>query len=142
MRRLSLPLAALLALAALGSDDPKGYDGAAAQGAVFGEWSRVGLRIDGRETGVRNWVLTIRERTYAGRVGGGTETGTCRVEGAASERLELVRTGGDVCFSSGQFLFRVEGDTLTLAYYNGAEKRPESFDAKDLHVSTFKRVRK
>lgn len=54
----------------------------------------------------------------------------------------MVRTGGGACNSSGHFLFRVNGDTLKLSYYNGAARKPETFGGKDMAVSTFKRVRK
>jgi hypothetical protein len=57
-------------------------------------------------------------------------------------RLDLVSASGKETCSSGKSLFRLEGDTLQLAYYSGGKERPASFDGKRVVVSSFKREKK
>jgi hypothetical protein len=140
MRRLLPLFAVLLVGPLLGSDSPREYENSAVIGdPLAGEWTRVGLVLDGGDLGAPRWVITFRDGKYTGHTGGAAETGNYQVNGW---RLDMVRTGNVVCNSSGHFLFRVEGDTLTLAYHNGAAKRPETFGGKGMAISTFKRVRK
>jgi hypothetical protein len=142
MRRL-LPLFAVLFVGLLlGSDSPREYEDSAVSGdPLAGEWTRVKLVLAGDDLGAPPWFITFRDGKYSARLadGGAAETGTYTVNGG---RLDMVRTGGIVCNSSGHFLFRVDGDTLQLSYYNGATRRPETFGGKDMALSTFKRVRK
>ncbi len=140
MRRLLPLFAVVLVGPLLGSDSPRDYENAAVTGdPLAGEWTRVGLVLAGADLGAPHWVITFRDGKYTGNTGGAPETGTYTVNGG---RLDMVRTGGAACNSSGHFLFHVDGDTLKLSYYNGAAKRPETFGAADMAVSTFKRVRK
>jgi hypothetical protein len=140
MRRL-LPLVAVLLVGLLlGSDSPREFENAAVTGdPLAGEWTRVGLVLDGADLGAPRWVFTFRGGKYTAHIGGAPETGYYTVNGW---RLQTVRTGGVACYSSGHFLFRVEGDTLTFAYHNGAAKRPDTFGGPGMAISTFKRVKK
>jgi hypothetical protein len=142
MRRLLPLFAVLLVGPLLGADSPRDCENSAVTGdPLAGEWTRVKLVLAGDDLGAPPWVFIFRDGKYSANVGGGGvgETGTYTVNG---ERLDLVRTSSTACNSSGHFLFRVNGDTLKLSYYNGAAQRPEIFDGKDMALSTFKRVRK
>jgi hypothetical protein len=136
MNRFLLIAAVLLALPLLGSDSPKEYDDSAIlEDACLGEWTRVTLRINGDEHALNDgWTITIRRDSFSESVG--THTGPCRIEHGSPNRLTLTPP------KVGQFLFRVEGETLILGYYNGAVGRPNGWEDPTIHVSTFKRVRK
>ena len=125
----------------LGSDSPRGYDSAIIRtDDLSGEWTRVDLVLDGNNLGAPRWVITFHDGKYSANVGGGAaEIGTYRNENG---RLEMVQTGGVKCYTEGQFLYRIEGNTLKLSYHNGATKRPETFGGPGMAVSTFKRVQK
>src|SRR5947207_2401818 len=112
----------------LASDSPREYEDATVSGdQVYGVWKRSGLILDGNDLGAPDWVITLRDGKYSGQVGGSVETGTYRITGSGgTRRLEMVRTSDRSSNTQGQFLFRVEGDTLTMAYHNGAAARPET----------------
>jgi hypothetical protein len=139
MKKSLLLLCVLLPLL-LGSDLPRGYDSAIIRADdLSGEWTRVDLVLDGNNLGAPRWVITFTDGKYSAHTGGDAETGTYRNE---KGRLELVRTGGFSCNTAGQFLYRIEDNTLKLSYHNGATKRPEIFGGPGMAVSTFKRVKK
>ena len=129
-------LAALLILPLLGSDSPKEYDDSTIlEDACLGEWTRVTLRMNGNELALNDgWTITIRRDSFTESVG--KHTMPCRIEHGSPNRLTLTP------LKDGQFLFRVEGETLILGYYNGAVGRPKGWDDPTIHVSTFKRVKK
>src|SRR6516165_8065461 len=115
MRHLTLLVAALLVLPLLGSDSPKDYDDSIVpEDACLGEWTRLTLRIDGNERALQDgWTLTIRRDSFSERLGTQTDTWPCRIERGSPNRLTLAPSKG------WHFLFRVEGETLILGYYNG-----------------------
>jgi len=139
MRRLRPLLAILFVFPLLGSDSPKDYDDSIIMGdACLGEWTRLTLRIGGNESTLNDgWTLTIRRDNFSESVGAQPiGTWPCRIELGSPNRLTLPSP------KSYQFLFRVEGETLILGYYNGAVGRPKGWDDPKIHVSTFKRVKK
>jgi hypothetical protein len=136
MHRSACLLAALLVLPLLGSDSPKDYnDSTVLEDAFLGVWTRATLRIDGNERALPDgWTITIRTGSFSESVG--ANSGLCRIEHGSPNRLTVTSP------KEYQFLFRVEGETLILGYYNGGVGRPKGWDDPAIHVSTFKRVKK
>src|SRR5262245_49317447 len=139
MRRLLLPLAALLVLPLLGSDAPKDYGGATEMNELQGVWRRTGLTINGQEAdlGPEREVMFGR-RSVVYRVGSMEIRGTYTAERSKTPaHLDETLAGGPNAGGPWLSLYRVEGDTLCIAYKEGA--RPRDFDAPFLFVETYRR---
>jgi uncharacterized protein (TIGR03067 family) len=137
-------LAALLALPSLGSDSPQEYDGTVQSAGIEGTWQAVSVENSGgRYPTPPEWRMTFRAGnfTWTGRgihPQGSYKTGTDE----KPARLDLTfLPEGD---PTGKNIYRIDGDTLKIAWSLGNDERPQSFDIDgDRHrsVSTFRRVK-
>ena len=147
MRRLTLPLAALLVLPLLAPDAPREYDGATEEAGIEGTWRCVSVKHGGLEVQPLKGdeiLLVVRggsyEESYLGRR---DRWGPCAVDAARRPaRLDLGYSEGPHKGKVWQNIYRVDGDTLRVAYTDSPDACPASFDGKPgVWVHTYKRVR-
>jgi uncharacterized protein (TIGR03067 family) len=143
MPRILLLPVALLVLPLLGSDAPRGYDGAAEMDDLEGVWRRTAVTFNGRESDLGlEQEVTFGRGSFVYRLGGHEMRGAYtadrgRTPAQLDESFEAGPNAGRVWTN----LFRVEGDTLRIAY-NKAGTRPRDFGDSDLFVETYRRVRR
>src|SRR5262245_55520025 len=149
MKRLPLLVAILFVLPLLGSDAPKDYqDGIVYADGLDGSWLLVRYEADGEARKIAaGLVLTYRRgevESWPPDGGPNRVLGTYRADpGARPATLDTFYTDG---FHQGKIwrsIYRIDGDTLYVGYQSGGARRPEGFDDKaDLHVETYRRLRR
>jgi uncharacterized protein (TIGR03067 family) len=142
MRRTVCLLAALLVLPSLGSDSPKEYDGATEEDELRGEWRVVIIEdetriLDNGALGVRTfrsgkWTYSNGQVSVAGAY-----TADARYK---PPRLDMVGRGANEGLRS-LCIYRIDGDTLRLAFPRSGTDRPTTFTG-DVVLVTLKRVAK
>jgi len=143
MRRTLCLLAALLALPLLGSDAPKGYDGALAEDRIEGEWLRVSQEVDGKEAGL---LLEEKLTFFAGgrflrEMGLHPMTGDYTIDTrSVPPQLDQVVTEGEKKGRTQKSICRLSADTLKIASTPDGT-RPGSFREKNAVVTTYRRVK-
>jgi uncharacterized protein (TIGR03067 family) len=137
-------LAALLALAPLGSDAPDEFDGAAETADLEGSWQQVGMVWNGKRTvtdaGCVRTYRYGRETTHDGA----RLIGVCPFTVDTSSRparMDTVETAGKHTGKTWRHIYRVEGDTLWVAHGGPGEGRPRSFEDRNTYVGIYKRVK-
>jgi uncharacterized protein (TIGR03067 family) len=145
MRRTVYLLAGvLLVLPSLGSDSPKGYNGATESASIEGAWQLVEIVWNGRvrilEVGCvwtyRNGKETIHED---GRLLG--ERPYTVDASSRPARMDCVETEGKYKGKIFRHIYRVEGDTLRIAQGSPGGECPQSFEDKDTYVHVYKRIK-
>ena len=147
MRRTACLLVALLVLPSLGSDAPKGYDGATEVGELEGTWERVSAAPVGGKAVISlpgECVETFRDgrwvyRDKGRKISEGVYTVNytrrpCALDESTTAEKEAGHTR--------RFIYRVDGDTLRTAFVPGSREYPKSFDETGAWVATWKRVAK
>jgi uncharacterized protein (TIGR03067 family) len=148
MKKLLPALAALLVAPLLGSDSPRGYDGAAVvtDEELQGTW--VGVKVE------RNGHLMMAPRhdqTFRGRVweetrGSHRRTGTYTADPSRSPRFLDIVHPDDPPGTTRRYIYQVNGDTLRMAFIWEPGERPASFqdfdDKAGITLATYKRVKK
>jgi uncharacterized protein (TIGR03067 family) len=141
MRRIVCLVAGVLLVApSLGSDAPKEYDGTAEADAIAGTWKPTRLLTSG-ESFDAEWMfgemMTCRSGTY---FVGDTLRGSYRTDPRAlPAHLDRTPSHGPCEGRTIRCIYRLEGDTLTVAF-RGDGKRPTEFDDATATL-TFKRVK-
>jgi RNA polymerase sigma-70 factor (ECF subfamily) len=131
------PPARLLALA---PDSPRDDgDGRTVADPLDGEWRLVSVEYGGVRAKFAPWVLAFRGDRYTSNCQGSIQSGTYRSVSGKPGSLDLLDGNDPNKGATQQYLFRLEGDTLTLGFLNGGRERPASFDAPKVLVATFKR---
>ena len=147
MRRLPPALAALLVLPLLASDSPRGSDAATEYVGIEGTWRCVSVKHGGAEVQPLKGDeigLVFRGGSYEeSYLGQRDRWGPCAVDAARRPaRLDLGYAGGPHKGKVWQNIYRLDGDTLRIAYTGSPDARPASFDGNPgVWVHTYKRVR-
>jgi uncharacterized protein (TIGR03067 family) len=148
MSRLLLPVAALFTvLPSLGTDSPKEYDDATEMRSIEGTWRCVSVKLNGVDVQPLKGdeiLLTFRAGSYEEiYLGLRDRWGPCAVDAARwPARLDLTYSDGPHKGKVWQNIYRLDGDTLRIAYTGSPDGRPTSFDSKPgVWVHTYKRVR-
>jgi uncharacterized protein (TIGR03067 family) len=134
----------LLVVPALGSDAPKGYDGAAEIDGIEGTWQAVSVEnTGGTFLTPPEWRMTFRAGKFTWTGGGIHPQGSYKVDaGKKPAWLDMTYLPeGDPTLKN---IFRIDGDILKIAWTLGDGERPQRFDIhgdRRQSVSTFKRVR-
>jgi len=141
MRRFVCLLAGvLLVVPSLGSDDPKGYDGAVVwDDALQGEWRHVGYMLNGNVIKEEGGVWTYRNGKETISQDGRQLSERRYVVHPSSRlgRMDCVETSGKTWRS----IYRIEGDNLLMSSGPLGGERPRSLEDKNLWVFVFKRVK-
>jgi uncharacterized protein (TIGR03067 family) len=144
MRQIVCLLAALLVLPSLGSDSPKEYDGATESDGIEGTWQAVSVENSGgRYPTPAEWRMTFRAGKFTWTGGGLHPQGSYKVDaGKQPAWVDMTyQPKGDPTWNN---IYRIDGDTLKIAWTLGNGERPQSFDIdgdRRRSVSTFKRVK-
>jgi uncharacterized protein (TIGR03067 family) len=146
MRRAVWLLAGvLLAVTALGSDAPKEYDGATQEPGIEGVWSEVSYEVDGSKEpcAVPDVGMVFRRGEYRWTGPVVNSRGVYRIDTshtpALVDRTETAEKGDGRTYKG---IYRVEGDTLKLAWCRVGDQRPKGFYSdKQVIFATFKRVK-
>jgi uncharacterized protein (TIGR03067 family) len=146
MRRFVCLLAvALLAVPSLGSDAPTEYEGATEAAGIEGAWQLVAFEYQGgRVKPDLQGVLTCRGETFALAYNSVESLrGSYRVDPAQSPpQLDWVPSGGELKGKTLKLLYRIDGDTLTVAFRTGDDwSRPQGFGGKGVATETYRRVK-
>jgi uncharacterized protein (TIGR03067 family) len=138
MRSLHVFIATLLVLPILGSDSPKGYDDRAQDSGIEGAWRFVYYEIGG----VKTEVAAVSPCIYKG--GKFTWSGRNEVSGSytVDTRFRPARLAQCIMNTTYKCIFRVDGDTLRVAYWRKGDDYPVDFiDSDNLVVEVYRRVR-
>jgi uncharacterized protein (TIGR03067 family) len=131
MRPVLLLLPVLCVLALLGSDSPREYDNRTEYTGLDGTWQMVDAAI----------VLTCRGSTWKFNTGGRDSwRGTQRIDITREpHHLDLYYENGPYQGKTLKCIYKIDGDTLTIAGYS-AEKRPTGFQEAMILISKYKRI--
>jgi uncharacterized protein (TIGR03067 family) len=145
MRRLCLPLAALLVLPLLGSDAPRGYDGATEADDIQGTWEFTRYEYGGRAARAPHFrdVTTYRGGTFTtARGDGDTIRGSYRLDPASKpSRLVKCPVVGPQQGRATQLIYEVNGDTLRVAELFDADGHPQGFKDRGVVVLVYTRAK-
>jgi len=134
MRRIVCLLAGvLLVVPSLGSDTPKGDDGATEIDRLEGTWRATGKKPE-------EWSITYRGGRY--RIDE-THRGRYRIDATRTPpHLDLVPEAGTQGTKS-IFIFQIDGDTLRIAWRLPPNEAvpPQTFDEKGVVTATYQRVK-
>jgi hypothetical protein len=142
MQRLTFLLAVLVVAPSFASESQREYEDSAL-GSLDGVWEQVAEEYNGLPCkSTTPWRLAFT----GGRVSDQGSKVNCLVtRDNGLDRLEWVRfaglEAGAPCYSRHKFLFRVEDNTLYLAFFSFATTYPTSFKDKYLHISRFRRLK-
>jgi uncharacterized protein (TIGR03067 family) len=142
-RRIYWLLTVVLVVPSLGSDAPKEHDGAAEIAGIEGTWRCVSVENSGGTYPTPpEWRMTFRAGKFTWTGGGIYPQGSYTVDARKKPGwLDMTRQPeGDPTWLN---IYRIDGDTLKIAWSLGGE-RPQFFDIdgdRRRSVSTFKRVR-
>jgi uncharacterized protein (TIGR03067 family) len=147
MRRTVCLLAALLVLPSLGSDSPKEYDGATARNELEGTWERVSAAPVGEKAVISlpgECVETFRDGRWVYRHKGrviseGVYTADSTRRPCAFDESTTAEHEAGI---TRRFIYRLEGDTLRIAFVPGSREYPKNFDQTGAWGATWKRVAK
>jgi uncharacterized protein (TIGR03067 family) len=137
--------AALLVLPLLGSDAPRGYeDGEAAADVLEGRWRKVRVVYGGQDLGASGQpLLTVRDGTFTWEGSTPATAGTYVLRpGTRPARVDQLPTSGPGKDDTWRMIYRVDGDTLLIAYTVSLREYPKGFDDPDAFVTTMRRERK
>jgi uncharacterized protein (TIGR03067 family) len=141
MRRLHLPIAAMLVVALLGSDSPKDYDDATENAVIEGTWQLLAVEHEGKKVNSITWVYTLRDGEYTRTDSSGDHgAGTYRIDTKQKPPhfdLSASKEGG---YGTLKGIFQCQGNTLKMAWSRDAGY-PKGFHDKDIWLGTFKRLK-
>jgi uncharacterized protein (TIGR03067 family) len=129
VKRLRLLVAALLVSPLLGADEPRGAgDAVAAAAGLDGEWKLVGRRVERAAVLLADpSIFFFRRGAWAFRVGPGQVRGVYTADPyRAPACLDKTFAGGSPLGEVLRCIYRVEGDTLWVAFRRGGSGRAAS----------------
>lgn len=146
---LVLGMCAALVRPVVGSDSPKEYGDATAQGdRLEGSWLLVGYETGGEVLQMPEGLVMTFDGGKAAwwpDTGGGPNRvmATYRTDAATRPaRLDRFDTGGFHKGKTWKMIYQIDGDTLRIAYKLSGVERPRGFrDGNDLHIEIYKRVK-
>jgi uncharacterized protein (TIGR03067 family) len=145
MRRIVWVLASvLLVVLSLGSDVPKEYDGATENGNLQGTWQVIAVELpsQGRHWKA-GWVQTFRDGKCWPADGIWLSVGTYTTDASHKPaRMETTDLEGQDQGRIRKYIYRIDGDSLRIAWEDERETYPETFDGDDVFVITLKRMKR
>jgi uncharacterized protein (TIGR03067 family) len=134
-----LPLAVLI-LPLLGSESPRVFNDKTEIVSIEGTWRQTAVKLDGQDRPHTDEVLLIFRSAKYEWIGLGFPcAGTYHIDATKSPaRLDMRSTR----VPHSEYIFRLEGDTLLLAFQVFGTNLPKGFDGDNSCVETFKRVGK
>ncbi len=148
MKKLLPAFAVLLVTPLLGSDSPRGYDGATvvADEELQGTWVRVKVERNGHLMMAPRGDQTFRGRVWEEKLGSHRRVGTYTVDPSRNPRFLDIVHPDDPPGTTRKYIYQVNGDILQMAFIWEPGERPASFrdfdDTAGLTVATYKRVKK
>ena len=142
MRAIPLRFAALLVLPLLGSDAPRGAgDGEAAVDGLEGRWRRVRVEYGGKDLGADSQrLLTARAGTFRWEGSSPATAGTYVLRpGTKPARVDQLPSSGPGTGDTWRMIYRIDGDTILIAYTADLREYPKGFDDPNVYVLTMRR---
>jgi uncharacterized protein (TIGR03067 family) len=147
MKKLLPLLTVLLVLPLLGSDSPRGDDGAAVQldEQLQGTWVHVSLERNGHLMMQPKSDITFRGQQCLEKCHGEPRAGSYTTNtGRNPRRLEIIH-GDNLLEERREYIYEVRGDILKLVYSGPGGERPTSFDNLNTkagyYVATYRRAK-
>jgi uncharacterized protein (TIGR03067 family) len=126
-----------LCVVALGSDSPKGYDGATEESGIEGTWRWT-------TASGHSLVMTFHSGGFTLAIGNTVlGRGSYRIDSSRNPLfLDKLPTYGPYKGVTVKCLYQIDGGALRIAYTpSDPEQRPQWFTGEGVEVETYKRVR-
>ena len=134
MRMFVAPAVLLMSLVVVVAADKKPDVAAADLKAMVGKWKLEKAELGGKDVfeHLKSLDFEIRDGgKYTARLGEEIDEGSFTVDPSKSPKeMDIKSTGGPNKGRTVKAIYKIDGDTLTVAYDLGGGKRPEKFETK------------